>query len=355
VNTNNNIIEEEKPLINYKRVWYRILHYWYFIAISLLVSLTIAFIYNRYAPKVYSVSASIIIKESEEAGQTAELLYNNPLINAYRNFLNEPYIIRSYPLLQQVVDSLSLTSVIFKEGNIKTSELYKSLPLEISGNKLGSDYLVGAFDFTILDEDSYTLSPRFELENDSLANLETIKYNGTFYKPLIINGYQVRISKTASIGRYLNVPYILSFVNGFNLAKSYSSRLMVDWAELGASVVNLRISGFVVNKEVDFLTKLIEIYTLLDLNNKRQTAKNSKDFIDQQLGYISDSLLLVEMQLERFKDENTQIDLGAEALRILYKMDALEKTKSEYIVKENYYHIHIHIRTHTPDQICKYR
>ena len=89
---------------------------------SIAIALSIAFVYNRYATRVYPLAASIIIKESEEAGQTAELLYNNPLVNAYRNFLNEPYIIRSFPLVQKVVDSLNLTAVIIGKGNIKTTE-----------------------------------------------------------------------------------------------------------------------------------------------------------------------------------------------------------------------------------------
>ena len=114
---NSNIqLQEEKPLINYKRVWYRIQRYWYFVALSLVIALGTAFIYNRYAPKIFAVSASIIIKESEEAGQTAELLYSKPLINAYRNFLNEPYIIKSYPLMQEVVDSMGYQCSYFKRG-----------------------------------------------------------------------------------------------------------------------------------------------------------------------------------------------------------------------------------------------
>ncbi|VAW27258.1 hypothetical protein MNBD_BACTEROID06-1236, partial [hydrothermal vent metagenome] len=66
--------EETKFVINYKRVWYRVLRYWYFVLTSVFIALLLAFLYNRYAPKKYAISASIIIKESEEAGQSAEIL-----------------------------------------------------------------------------------------------------------------------------------------------------------------------------------------------------------------------------------------------------------------------------------------
>lgn len=143
-------LQEEYPIINYKRVWYRIIHYWYLVFFSLFLAFIIAFLYNRYASKMYSISTSIIIKESEEAGQTAELLYNNPLINAYRNFLNEPYLIKSYPLIQQVVDSLGYTSVIYQVGSIKTSEIYNVILSRFLEIKKGIHTLKGLLNLKCL-------------------------------------------------------------------------------------------------------------------------------------------------------------------------------------------------------------
>src|SRR5258708_1728522 len=84
--------------IDFKRVLYRILSYWYVVALSVTVSLSIAFLKNRYAVRIYPVTASMVIREREETSG-GELLYSNSLVNPYRNYLNEPYIIRSYPLI----------------------------------------------------------------------------------------------------------------------------------------------------------------------------------------------------------------------------------------------------------------
>lgn len=333
----NNKAELEKPLMNFKRIWYRVIRYWYFIVISVVVSLVMAFVYNRYSSKIYVVSASIIIKESEEAGQTAELLYNNPLINAYRNFLNEPYIIKSYPLLQEVVDSLGITVALFKEGNIKTSELYKSVPIKVSGNKIGDNYLNGNYEFHIIDSKHFTLAYLGEKKDDSVTINKQESYLGTFNKSLELEGYKILINKNGDLDDYYNESLILSFRDGYELAVEYSNKLTIEWAEEGASVVNMSIKGNIAQKERDFLEQLIENYAFRDLTNKKEAAFNSKVFIDKQLKYISDSLLLVEMQLERFKNKNSQVDLGDEAKRILYKLDDLEKSRVAFTVKENYY------------------
>lgn len=248
----NNKAELEKPLMNFKRIWYRVIRYWYFIVISVVVSLVMAFVYNRYSSKIYVVSASIIIKESEEAGQTAELLYNNPLINAYRNFLNEPYIIKSYPLLQEVVDSLGITVALFKEGNIKTSELYKSVPIKVSGNKIGDNYLNGNYEFHIIDSKHFTLAYLGEKKDDSVTINKQESYLGTFNKSLELEGYKILINKNGDLDDYYNESLILSFRDGYELAVEYSNKLTIEWAEEGASVVNMSIKGNIAQKKEIF-------------------------------------------------------------------------------------------------------
>src|SRR4026209_27155 len=109
--------------VNLKRVLDRIIRLWYIIIISLTIALVSAFLINRYSKRIYPVRASIIIKENDEnAG--AKFLYDNALINPYRNFYNELYIMKSYPLLQEVMESLGFQISMFREGEIQTTEYY---------------------------------------------------------------------------------------------------------------------------------------------------------------------------------------------------------------------------------------
>lgn len=319
-------------IINFRRIWYRCLRYWYLILLSLFIALTIAFLINRYSTRVYTLRASIIIKENQEAGQTAELLYNNPLVNSYRNFLNEPYIIRSYPLLQQVIDSLGYAVIFKKQGNIKTTEI-DNLPFLVSGNKTGNNYLVAKYILKLTSSEKFSLVDISQDGEDE--NLKVV--NGEFNIPIKLKGYNITFKAIDSTNDIIGEEYFLDFKDGLDVAKSYSSKLSVEWAEEGASVVNLKLNGELPNKEIAFLKKLIELYTLRDLNQKREAASNSKQFIDQQLAYISDSLKKIETQLQLFKDENTVVDIDVEAQRILSKITILEKSKSEYIVRKNYF------------------
>jgi len=80
--------------IDAKRILFKVIHYWYWVVLSLSISLLGAFFINRYSEKIYSVNSSIIISEKNEA--SAGILYSNPL-NNFRRKLPKRTI--HYPLL----------------------------------------------------------------------------------------------------------------------------------------------------------------------------------------------------------------------------------------------------------------
>ena len=170
--------------VNFKRILDRAIRYWYVIVLCLGSALTLAFLYNRYTTKVYSVSASIIVREgTENAG--AEFLYkSNPLINPYRNYYNELYIMRSYPLLQQVVDQLNFGVTWHREGNVKSFEIYEpDFPVAlyvIKGNQMPYGRKM-TFEFTGLDQFSLAYLSDDDVEGKKFSGLrynDTITVNG---------------------------------------------------------------------------------------------------------------------------------------------------------------------------------
>ncbi len=90
---------------------------------------------------------------------------------------------------------------------------------------------------------------------------------------------------------------------------------------VGASVVNLEITGPVARKEIDFLNKFIERYQFYDIEKKNRVATMAIGFLDQQLLVIGDSLNEYEDQVEAFKERNIITSLEEETNR-LYQQDS---------------------------------
>lgn len=316
--------------LDFKRVVSRAIRFWYVIVFSLGITLVIAFYQTRYSERVYPVSASILIRETQETGG-AELLYKNALIDPYRNYLNEPYIIRSYPLIEEVVKKLNFNVSFYREGYFMTTEAYNYMPVKARWCN-PEEVKPGRFIFTLTDESHYSLT---SFSNDLSKPAPIFLVNDS----IRFDDYELCINSIEgkNLKSYIGEPFLLVIQNPKSVAGSYVSRLKVDWAEVGSGVINLSLTGTNPEKDMDFLNGLIMAYQDRDLRNKNEAAVRTIDFIRGQLIGIKDSLRIVEYQLERFGNSGRVKDLSLSAQRLLEKAEVFEIQRSELLIRQNYY------------------
>lgn len=320
--------------INFKRVLDRVIRMWYLIVLSLCCGLIVAFLVNRYSVKRFPVRASIIIRESEEnAG--AKFLYDNALINPYRNFYNEIYIMKSYPLLQGVIQDLGFDVSLYREGEIMTTEYYsRDFPVRFIVARGSKPPWGVSMYFTIKDENSYSLEYVEEDEGVSTRSFNNLAFDDTAR----VNGFRIYARKLRpSVQELVGKRFVLRFNNPATLAESYSARLQATWAEPGSSVVNLDITGPIAAKEIDFLNKFIERYQEYDIEKKNKVATMAMKFLDEQLVVTGDSLNRYEDRVENFKDRNVITGLGEETNRLYMRLKEYEDRKFQYRLNESYY------------------
>lgn len=316
--------------IDFKRVLARAIRFWYVVILSLGIALVTAVYQTRYSEKVFPVSASIMIRETQETGG-AELLYKNALIDPYRNYLNEPYIIRSYPLIEEVVEKLNFNISLYREGYFMTTEAYNYIPVKVTLDSAG-EVETGQFVFVLKDEFHFSLS-RFS--DDPATETFSFQLNDSIQfgeLDLFVKRIEGRNLKP-----YIGIPFILSIQNPRTVAGGYVNRLKVDWAEIGSGVINLSLIGTIPQKDIDFLNGLISVYQERDLSKKNEAAERTIEFIQKQLVGIKDSLRYVEFQLERFGNSGRVKDMSISAQRLLEKAEVFEIQKSELLIRQNYF------------------
>src|SRR5690606_20097908 len=199
--------------------------YWYLVLTSVAIALAIAFFHNRYAERIYPVRASIIISGIHRS--EASLLFDNPLVAGDRNSYNELYILRSYPLIQRVVDDLSMTVSLFKEGEVRTTEVY-SLPFEIKVVKANGHSR--RYTFRLIDQEQFELQKPGQASSVFPLN-DTVDYDGL--------QILVRQRPAQTLESDIGIPFILQYTPSVQVAGSFIGRLNASWAERGAGVVNL--------------------------------------------------------------------------------------------------------------------
>ena len=186
--------------------------------------------------------------------------------------------------------------------------------------------------FKIKDERTFSLQYIAE-EEEAGKEFKSLNFNDT----LQVNGYHLLVETKGSFKQFIGQTFMVKFNDPLSLAKSYSVRLTATWAAVGASVVNLEITGPVAKKEIDFLNKFIERYQFYDVEKKNKVATMAIGFLDQQLLVIGDSLNEYEDQVEAFKEKNIITSLEEETNRLYQQIQGFDTQKFHYKLLDNYF------------------
>src|SRR5690606_31352079 len=138
------------------------LRHWYWFAISLVVSLFIAFLYLRYATPQYEVVSKVLIKDEKKGGGTldpAAAFQDLDIFKSNQNINNEIEVLRGRTLMYRVLKELHLETTFYTEGNIKTTEIYgKNVPINITLTSLDSTALGNRIKIQIKNQNNYILT-----------------------------------------------------------------------------------------------------------------------------------------------------------------------------------------------------
>jgi tyrosine-protein kinase Etk/Wzc len=136
MNNEINQIKEEK--VDIKNLLFRYYNHWYYFVFSLFFFTLIAFAYIRYTTPVYSVSSTILIRDDNNTQLGAEnILEGMELFSGKTNINNEIVVLKSFSLINQVIDELGLGVSYFQHGFLQSNELFQNTPFIV---KIDSNY-----------------------------------------------------------------------------------------------------------------------------------------------------------------------------------------------------------------------
>ena len=317
--------------LNPQRILNRVLRNWYWVLLCLVIGFVVSWSVNRYTTKIYPVKASVIFKIDEE-NYGANLLYGNSFTQYSRNYYDEFYLMRSYPLLQRVVENLRLDVAYFVQGEIKTIEKYiPHLPVRInptSGQRLPYGQ---SFTYRLLNENEFLFYPAQDA-SDADRNQKHL-YNDT----IEVAGHRLFFLKTDLLkDKWIGSEYIVRFTDPFELAVSYSTQLNLSWSEQGSGAINISMNGAVPEKIVDFLREFIEQYQQFDVERKSRIYSKSVQFLDRQIDLIGDSLRYYERKMSAVSVKATKnIKPSAERLNAIGL--SLDEKELQIRLQQRYY------------------
>ncbi|MGB2129747.1 MAG: Wzz/FepE/Etk N-terminal domain-containing protein, partial [Flavicella sp.] len=118
---------ENDDSLNLRDELQKYLFHWKWFVFSVFISLSVAFVYKRYASPVYEISSKLLIKEEKGGGSALSAFQDLGMldIGGYNNIDNEIAILKSRTVAKTVVEDLNLNISYFEKGRVKESEIYK--------------------------------------------------------------------------------------------------------------------------------------------------------------------------------------------------------------------------------------
>ncbi|WP_290095134.1 GumC family protein [Paramuribaculum intestinale] len=288
-------------------ILYRTLHHWPWVLLSLVVCVGAAVVYLLCTPKVYTTTASIMIKD-EAAGKSAgaEDFGDFGLFQNKTNIQNEITTLKSADLMEEVVRRLNLDMNYYIPGRFHDVVAYGSnLPVRVEMPGFAEN---GSASF------------RVEVDGDGKVSVSDVK-SGDLKSEERVQGAMNDTIMTA-VG-----PMVVVAAEGYkpgeavelNVVKApvsataggYESRMVIAMSGDKSSVINLTVTDQSTQRSQALLNTLIGVYNEYWIRDKNQIAVSTSNFINERLGVIESELGNVDSDISSYKSANLIPDVSA--------------------------------------------
>lgn len=325
--------------------------YYYIACVILFISA--AYLFNKYSPMVYEVSATIRPVNNE----TSSLLSSNELFRGLQTFQtsnnieNEINNLRSFSLISSSISRLNLEVGYFSEQNKllkETSELYNKSPFTVNIDKSHTQSINCKFYINILNDSTFRLTATEDevlfynyldnqvISRNNVLNIDTIcRFNETITN----DHFKISVSYNNEYKSVLlnNNLFYFELYHLDYLAKDYLKRLVAYRVSPSSSIINVQFSGENIDKVLTFLNNYLNTYFEESLIKKNKIAVSTINFIDDQLMEISDSLVQSESKLRNYRSTHQVMNLSYQGQMSYDRLQELDAERSTLQIQERYY------------------
>ena len=276
-------IEQEESLINFSELWIVFRQKWYWVLISLTITISLAVIYILTTSPVYTRKASVLIKEEGKAkGLTSDVtsaFADMGLVAGNVNVNNELITMQSPMLMSEVVKRLDLQNTYSVISSFHRKPLYGSeLPMHLVFHDL-SENATARLEMTI--------------NADGTAELDKFVRNG---EKLSSTSLRLRAgeTKTSPLGKITlerdervaltDIPEIrLEHSDLFSAVEKYSKEVKVSMTDEKSSVLELSIDDQSIERADNILNTPTGVYNDSYRKDKKTAHRKPSKLSDADL------------------------------------------------------------------------
>lgn len=297
--------EDTSDTFNFKKWGLRFVKFWPFFLITITVCLALGILYLRYAPMIYQTTAKIkIVDETSEMNVAADALSAIGGATSKINMDNETEVLKSYRLLDQVVEELNLGVNYFEKGRIKTTPIWNPQFKVIKD--IAEDSLVDPlrFKFTVKENEIVVTDEKERSSTISFTQLDSTLTGLPF---------RIQLQAAADYQAFENTNFEVELSSNKNANLQLAKDLQVQPTSKSSDIIALSLQGANSAKSEAILNTLVRKFNQDGVLDRQQVSRRTIEFIDERFLYLSTELDSIEGGKEEFKKENNLSYIEADA------------------------------------------
>ena len=339
--------QHEESSVDIKQLIYIFLNNWFLFAAFVFVALVIGFAINRFLPRIYQTSGTVLIKEGR-SNYDATAIMTNMAYGNFQNIDNELAILKSYSLTDRVVRKMNMEVTYMAKGRVQTFEQYKTAPYTVEFDRSKPQAINLIYYISFLDNGKISLAANTDnyrtydyiLGETSERIDKVVDFKGEYQQgEWIDNGYNrfriVLNDPEGNLNPAIRKQYF--WLNSYPSLVKQMSGFSANAISKMASVASITMTGTNSRKIVEFVNTLMSEYVMRGLEKKNLVSENTIEFINNELASISESLKDAETDLKDFRTANDLMNLDLQASQIYTNLQALNKERAEMAVNVKIY------------------
>src|SRR5260221_1931032 len=326
-------LDSQKPGINFKKVFFRIIARWPVILTFLVISVTVGYLINYYTTLIYLIKARITTnKYSEKRSSIVPgLIGASFFLRGLSDVYEEIPILKSPTRIVAAINKFDFRIKYISQGRIKSVLMDRSSFFDVKIDTILNESYPHSIPIMVkpVSAQGFIL----KIKDDRWENIidDKIFY---FDKPVQLGGIRLQISSRLGNKFIQEDKYGFIINRNSDLLNEYSRKLSISWTMKGSAMLDLSIESESPERDLKFMNAYYQAVDEIGLVEKNETLDKTIEFIDTQMRMVADSLNYYQRKAEGTRFERKEYSLGPE---FVYKeLNALDDKKAGLLLNERY-------------------
>lgn len=328
---------------------------WYLFLAFVMVAMAGAYVYVKSSTRVYAFRSTLLLGDQHTGSKKAQELLN--LLDVQNKGIkveDEIGILTSADMIRSTLKQLDFSVSYYKVPghwlntglDLIKEEQYDNAPFIVHLDTSSLQIVDIPLEVRVLNDKEYELTVKAQTPPLYDYTTHTVKQivpevNFTkvleFGKPYKDKNFSFTLERANPEDKIDAKKHYFVLNSLESLVAQYAGSLHIKPIEREARVLELSTKGTIPEKEMLFLNTLMSTYVARDLDEKNMNGQKTLEFIDEQIGSLTDSLRQSKQALSSFRSANRIANIDVQSNISYEKLAQLEMEKSKLSTEKQYY------------------